>query len=492
MPRLPLAALLALLTAVPTVGQPRFSPTPTPVSPAGTRATVDLPASVHMRNVGGSDGAGLCVFTSLQHAAFWQNVRTLDGFRQWMQARPGGGWPEKVDQMLAQFCRSKGVPVPEYVQHTGGDDTFLDLAVKTDRLPCVTYDGRDDFYRGTIAHMVNLAHIDGRYGAVIDNNRPGVWLWMTRADFLSRWRGNSGGWAVVLLDPPPPPYTALPAAAVAHEWVGSDPAAAPAFCRCRSGDPCECPDGCRCGPVVGQCANGRCPLPAAPAGPAPEAGRATTPPPVGTCPSDRHEWGWIEAVRQYGWRFKAAPEAGPRAGDVLTGVVPGKIHEHPEYSISGRPCSREEALAAVGQGNLADDTDHWHLTAVGPADLCGKVRADVAALPADLRGKLLVQCYAPDHWAVGQFKLPEGVSLRAPSPGRTAPQVGAVGAAEYLAGTTKLTDLLGVSGGPAPAPPKPAPAPGPSPDRPADPKPVSPWLLALLGLGLYLFTRKKG
>ncbi|HEY1191784.1 MAG TPA: hypothetical protein VGE74_29400, partial [Gemmata sp.] len=162
-----------------------FDPTPQPVSPDGTRAVVDLPANQHMRNVGGSDGSGLCVFTSVQHSAYWQNVRELDGFRAWMQRRPGGGWPQKLDQMFAQFCREKGVGVPAYIQHTGGDESFLELALKTDRMPAVTYDGRDDFYRGQIAHMVNLAHLDGTRAAIIDNNRPGVWVWMTRTEFLS-------------------------------------------------------------------------------------------------------------------------------------------------------------------------------------------------------------------------------------------------------------------------------------------------------------------
>src|SRR6185437_9808487 len=111
-----------------------------------------------------------------------------------------------------------------------GDDTFLDLAIHTGRCPAVTYDGRDNFYRGSVAHMVTLAHIDQQRAAIIDNNRPGEWLWMSRADFLSRWRGMGGGWAVVFLGPPPTPYNAAP-----QEF------AAAGACVC--GDDCKCEKG---------------------------------------------------------------------------------------------------------------------------------------------------------------------------------------------------------------------------------------------------------
>lgn len=523
MPRL-LTALGLLLLLAPTAPAQRFQPTTSPTSPAGTRSVVDLPTSKHLRNTGGSDGLGLCVFTSIWHSAQWQNVTVLDGYRRWMERRPGGGYPSKVDQTLAAYCREIGVPVPAYAQHTGGDDTFLDLAIRTDRCPAVTYDGRDDFYRGAVAHMVNLVHLDSAKAAILDNNRPGVWLWMTRADFLSRWRGNSGGWAVVLLDPPPPPYTTAPTHAVLeHHWVGTTPAG----CRC---EPCDC-ERCECDSgipefrnpkVFGQnCANGRCVPPRRPLAPSPAPQPspdepspilASGPPPIGTAPTAAHEWGPFPDGR-WGWRFKVvgapAPAAAPVAPPVVGQDVPpggvdvARVHEGPEYSISGRPASRDEVHAAVGAGNLLDDTDHWHLTAVGDVALCAKVRADVAALPADLRGKLLVQCYPWGTWPIDQFKLAQGLCLRAPSPGRVATEVGRLGEAEYIAGVSKLADLLGLPGGPAPRPtPPPAPtppAPSPSPD-PAPPAPVPspipvptpgvPWWVVALGALLLILRRK--
>lgn len=517
------AAALLLLACAAAAGGQQFSPSKSPAGPGGVRATVDLPAAKHLRNTGGSDGLGLCVFTSIYHAALWQNVTVLEGYRRWMERRPGGGYPSKVDQTLAAYCRELGVPVPPYVQHTGGDEEFLDLAIRTDRCAALTYDGRDDFYGGRVAHMVNLVYLDSRYGAILDNNRPGVWLWMSRADLLSRWRGSGGGWAVVLLAPPPPPH--LPGNQPAdsrHEWVGS--AASPAgLCDCRAGGACACGPACRCeaGMVFGQCANGRCgvPTPAAP---------SESPQPDGWT---RHEyqdgtaWKLHQGGRFVGlydsrgfhpgsddsWTTATAPlPAGVAAPDapagrvvtatgesVPTGVIPSLIHDAPGYSHTGRPCTKDEALRAVGAGGLADDSDHYHLTAVGDATLTAKLRADVAALPEAVRGKLLVQCYAPDAWPVSLFKLPAGVSLRGPSPAREASQIGAVGTAEYLAGTTALADLLSLPGGPGPAapkkpdPPAPGPAPTPAPVPSPEPSPSSPpWVVILLGIAAWLFRRR--
>jgi hypothetical protein len=480
---LSLAALAAFCC-----GAPAFDPRPEPVAPDGTKAVVDLPTSQHMRNVGGSDGAGLCVFTSIQHSAYWQNVRALDGFRQWMQRRPGGGWPEKVDKMFAQFCKEKGVAVPAYIQHTGGDPVFLELALRTGRCPGVTYNGRDDFYRSTIAHMVSLAHLDKTHAAIIDNNRPGVWLWMTREEFLSRWKGGGGGWAVVLLDPPPTPHPDAP------KFFGG----------CACGGECECkPGACpaKCPTVFGQCPGGRCgtggrgpvgplaspfapapafapfvPAPVAPAIPAAPVAPAAGPEPIGNPPTERHEWGQF-AGGGWGWRLKADPPAAEAAPLENFGIDLAKIHGGKAYSLNGQEVTREEALSVFGDG-LKDDSDRWNVAAVGDAGFLALVKADVAALPADARGKVHVQLYAPDRWEVAALSLAPGVTLRKPAgTSRVAATVGTVAAGEYGAG--KLAELLALDGGPTWKPkPKPEPKPvdpvKPAPDDKAKPAPVDP------------------
>lgn len=176
------------------------------IGPNGQESTCDLPSELRMRNTGGmgpqgpGSGAGLCVFTSAEHAARWQQEEKMYGFQKKMMHEQGGGYPQKFDAMAAKYCNGA-----EYVQHTGGSEKFLELALKTGRMPSVTYAGNDSRYNGLIAHMVNLVHLDETSAAILDNNFPAKYLWMSREEFLERWRERGGGWAVVLLASPPPP-----------------------------------------------------------------------------------------------------------------------------------------------------------------------------------------------------------------------------------------------------------------------------------------------
>jgi len=180
-----------------------------PVS--GREVMIDLPAERHLRNRGGlsrrgpGTGSGLCVFTSAEMASDWSNFTPLIGLRDWMAAnRPGGGWPEKVRDIFAE--RAPGWT--HYVQATGNQSgiALMDWAMANGRMACVTYGA---------AHMVNLVHLDaadspGPRAAILDNNRPWVFQWMSREEFLRRWRRSGSGWAFVLLEPPPPPVPESP------------------------------------------------------------------------------------------------------------------------------------------------------------------------------------------------------------------------------------------------------------------------------------------
>ncbi|HEY1190637.1 MAG TPA: hypothetical protein VGE74_23600, partial [Gemmata sp.] len=269
------------------------------------------------------------------------------------------------------------------------------------------------------------------------------------------WRGNSGGWAVVLLADPPPP---IPEGVQAF---GAGP--------CVCGDSCSCDKGAcpgKCPVVVGQCSNGRCGIPSGPVyTPAKNNG------PVGNPPSDRHHWAQFE-TGEWGWRFKPEPIG---AATENHGVDPSKIHAAPTYSLNGSEVTKGEAERILaGANGLKDDSDRWHLTGVGDAAFQVKFRADVALLPVEVRNKLLVQTYGPEAWPVSQYKLPAGASLRKPSPLRIAAEVGSVPASGYSA--PKLAELLALPGGPTytPKPPEPAPAPAPKPDDPKQPDPAPP------------------
>ncbi len=178
-----------------------------PLGPGGVEVQNDMPREMHLRNRGGSDGAGLCVFASIQHSALWQDVPQLAHIFEWMQKKPGGGWPDKVDRMIDELCRQQKQPKPAYLQVQGRDLEVLKLACRTGRIPGVTYNfspsGR---YGGArIAHMVTLLHADDHVFAILDNNFPGTIEWMTPAEFARVYMGRGQGWAVILLAEGPPP-----------------------------------------------------------------------------------------------------------------------------------------------------------------------------------------------------------------------------------------------------------------------------------------------
>jgi hypothetical protein len=175
-----------------------------PTSPDGrVEVTCDLPVDERTKNVGGIDGAGLCVFSSIGHSARWQHESRLEDFQKQMRQERGGGYPEKVDAMIKKY--GPGTP---YVQYEGTDPTILQDALDSGRMPAVTYNGHDPHYgNATIAHMVNLVYLDSQWACVLDNNFVGAneLVWLPRNDFLQRWTGGRTGWAVVLFAAPPPP-----------------------------------------------------------------------------------------------------------------------------------------------------------------------------------------------------------------------------------------------------------------------------------------------
>lgn len=188
--------------------------TESPFASDGTAVDAWLPPVLHMRNTGGSDGAGLCVFTTIEMIGRACNIRPLFGYQKFMTRRPGGGWPEKVDDTLTAFCREQGSNKPTYFHVEANNLALLKKALRSGRLVGITYNysptGR---YGGSrISHMVNLAAAgagkgpDGKgWWAVLDNNFPGSWEWMSESQFLSVAAGGGRLWAVIFAAPACPP-----------------------------------------------------------------------------------------------------------------------------------------------------------------------------------------------------------------------------------------------------------------------------------------------
>jgi hypothetical protein len=177
----------------------------------GEELSADLPGRDHIKNIGSKrDGAGMCVFSSIEMAARWQGLEDWRGWRDWCAENyKGGGWPEKVDQLLVAYAKAKGIKVPQYIQYEGDDiETILSLCDKTGRMACITY-GYSPRYGGqTIAHMTCSPKFGGKFGVCLDNNFPGDdrYEWMSLGELVKRIKHpNGSGWVFVWLAPPPPP-----------------------------------------------------------------------------------------------------------------------------------------------------------------------------------------------------------------------------------------------------------------------------------------------
>ncbi len=375
-------------------------------------------------------------------AARYQNVPEFAGFQKWMTKRPGGGYPSKVDAMVEKFAAEKGFTIPPYLQHTGGDESVLDLAIRTGRMPAITYAGRDDFYRGTIAHMVDCAHLDATDGAIIDNNRPGKWVWMTRAELLDRWRKNGGGWAFVFLAPPPPPAAVEPKS-------------------------------------FGQCPNGRCPL-------QPTNEYLWEGPHGG----DKPFWflvlngvhvgilddeGYKPAIGDNAFAGEATgdpPVAPPATGrfkvlETNYGIDRLQVHQDKRYSVNGVDVDREAAMAAM----LTDDSGRMHLTIVSDDDVARRAAIQAIATVAG-RDRVHVQGYRSTDWPVAARGLKPGVTLQKPltTGGMLvwhSNDVTAAAAGEAITRSDPNWTPPAPPAPPAPVNPIPQPMPGPGPVVPA-------------------------
>jgi hypothetical protein len=183
------------------------------IAPDGkTEIQCDFPAD-KMRQNTTSQGQGCCVWTSIHHAAVWQNCPAYQEAPAWIQAHaiPGAAGPADVQKYLPLIANDHGFAAPAIMNYRGSDLEILKLACKTGRVasalytrsPTGRYDGEP------ISHFVNPLHADDKWVAVLDNNfiGPDQIEWMSPEEFKKIWTsdGKTNGWLVILLTPPPPP-----------------------------------------------------------------------------------------------------------------------------------------------------------------------------------------------------------------------------------------------------------------------------------------------
>ena len=386
---------------------------------------IDLPGSQQMKNTGGKDGAGLCVFTSIEHSGRWQNVDSILGLQQKMTREQGGGYPSKVEKMLAKYCDGA-----QYLQYEGSDPALIKLALTTGRMPSVTY-GYSPRYSGKIAHMVNAVHLTERWAAILDNNFPGdtKYEWMTPAEFKKRWVSGGGGWAVVLLSPPPLPIPineAEPVKVYGQKW-GTPSSAAVA---------------------------------------APYEWRAIDANQIALYSAGKQVGVWIMARQCY---RELLPDGNWSADQELSPFAPPESHlvkviEQQEQNfgldrsridagvekfwLGGREVTRSEAYTAIsGKGkDLIDDREKLRLTVIGTASECKAVIQDLDSNPALslFADSILVQSYRADNWAVKDLGLLPGTPRIVVQGGPDAKGSGKVlhSQGDYEGGATALAEAL--------------------------------------------------
>jgi hypothetical protein len=159
-----------------------------------TKANTPIPAEMHQRNTGGSDGAGLCVIASaVIDGRYVGQKDAVERLWEAAKKRPGGYHPIKFDELARDVA-----PDLKYAHHLGGDYEVLKRWSETGHPVCVTWSTSSLYGGQQVAHMVTGSHFGDNSAAIIDNNDPGKWYWVPKAEFERRWRGMGGPWAMAL------------------------------------------------------------------------------------------------------------------------------------------------------------------------------------------------------------------------------------------------------------------------------------------------------
>ena len=164
----------------------------------GQAASAPIPDKYHMRNEGGSDGAGLCVYCSVIMAGATQGVADLAKVKEsalWKHAksRPGGSYPEKLAKDLNAVYPYEQWG-EKWQQYTGTDFGVLEKWSNEGRVVASTMNTGGLYNYQPIHHMINVIGFrSGGYAGVVDNNEPGVRRWMPAKEFERR--AIDGGYA---------------------------------------------------------------------------------------------------------------------------------------------------------------------------------------------------------------------------------------------------------------------------------------------------------
>lgn len=180
----------------------------------GVTANAPIPPENHILNEGGSDGAGLCVISSILANGRYQEVPELEAGKAsdlWRaaKAQPGGYYPGKLEKLL-----NRVLPEEKWFSWEGdGTDLLKRYSAEGYPIGATMSTGALYGYQ-PIHHMISLIHIDNEWACVVDNNDPGKYHWMPAKEFARRFPDAGKGWGFVWLRKPPGLEILLKAAAL--------------------------------------------------------------------------------------------------------------------------------------------------------------------------------------------------------------------------------------------------------------------------------------
>lgn len=187
----------------------------------GVSATAPIPPQFHIRNEGGSDGAGLCVISAGITNGLYQGIPGLEvpgrdeasgrtvpgkGSILWRtaKARPGGYGPDKLASLIEEV-----MPEEKWASYVGTDFGVLDRLSRMGYPIAATMSTGQLYHYAPIHHDVSLLHYrTGEWACVADNNDPGKYHWMPAAEFDRRTIDGGVFWAWI--------WTALPPSDQSH------------------------------------------------------------------------------------------------------------------------------------------------------------------------------------------------------------------------------------------------------------------------------------
>jgi hypothetical protein len=158
-----------------------------PVFAQSVQDLADVPVELRQKNWM-FEGQGSCAHASVVTALKFLNMEEM---AEWWRASYGGG---EYFSRLTERLDAAGL---DFVATDEGDERVLLYAARNRLVVVLPYKP---------SHAINLVEYNASGVTLIDNNSPGQLEFVPRAEFVSRWKQEFGGVAIVIIGIPCPPW----------------------------------------------------------------------------------------------------------------------------------------------------------------------------------------------------------------------------------------------------------------------------------------------